>query len=231
MNKIFTIILLVLLVLSISCQSDLIADTVPITTELVVNTVPDTVTITSIVEVENTDKINELELELKSYRALLDNLNELLGNVYYGYASNDNWILDGFTAFSLEYKDKYYIITAGHCVENEDGKFSNFKFKANFSDEWIYPKLLTYENDFMYGKDYAIFYSDKIDKGFKIGEYELPAFILGNGKLNIIKENTAKTIGGESGSPVVNINSEVIGIMTGSVTNITYILQAIDNIK
>jgi len=178
---------------------------------------------------------NDLELkgvELEKYRSLANNFNELLSSVYYGWAINNiGGVEDGFTAFSMEYKGKFYIATAGHCVENEYGKFSNFKFKANFSDIWVYPKLLTYENDFTYGKDYAIFYSEKIDKGFKTGEYELPAFILGNGKLNIIKENTKKTIEGESGSPVININSEVIGIMTGSVTNITYVLQAIDNLK
>ena len=231
----YILIILVLLILLTACQSVLQAGTVE--TRQSVETIVEIRTVKEYLQVEDTTKTDELQsqnsqlqLELKSYRALLDNLNELLSNVYYGYASNDNYIQDGFTAFSLEYNNKYYIITAGHCVENENGKFSNFKFKANFSDKWIYAKLLTYENDFIYGKDYAVFYSDKINSGLKVGGYELPAFILGNGKLNIIKKNTDKSLEGESGSPVVNINSEVIGIMTGSVTNIIYVLQAIDNI-
>ncbi|MCL4378806.1 MAG: hypothetical protein M1409_10620 [Actinobacteria bacterium] len=235
MKKILTILLILsifLIGLLIGCSTKIIADIDTDTTQTIV-----TVTVTSIVE--DTSRIEELEEqlnqsqeEIEKYQKLIANLNELLKNVYYGYASNSKWILDGFTAFSMEHKGKYYLITAGHCVENSEvGKMTSFKFKANFSDKWIYPKLLDYENDFQYGKDYAIFYTDKIDSGLNTGEYELPMFVLGYGKLNIIKDGTSSSIPGESGSPVININGEVIGIMTGSVTNINNVLEAIDNLK
>jgi hypothetical protein len=142
---------------------------------------------------------NKLNEENQKYYFLLDNLNELLSNVYYGYASNSNWISDGFTAFSLKYNDKYYLITAGHCVhykygDIDTGVYTNFKFKANLSDEWIYPELLTYENEYNGGRDFAVLYSDKITNGFTPNtELTYPAFILGHGdKLNNDKYNIIK---------------------------------------
>jgi len=33
------------------------------------------------------------------------------------------------TGFSLEYKDKFYLITAGHAIENEYGIFKNLGLK------------------------------------------------------------------------------------------------------
>ena len=177
---------------------------------------------------------NDLDLsneEIDKYNNLLINLNELLSNVYYGYASNSEWTLDGFTAFSLKYNDKYYIITAGHCVENEYGKFGNFKFKANFSNNWIYPKLLTYENDFEGNRDYAILYSDKITSGL---EFDLdngyPEYVLGNGDNNIFKEFfTYNLVEGESGSPVIDLDGQAIGIATGNFVDINLVIEAIDN--
>lgn len=174
------------------------------------------------------------EVELEKYRSLVNNLNELLSNVYIGYAENENYILDGFTAFSIEYKGKFYLITAGHCVEDYDmGRMTNFKFKANFSNSWIYPKLLAYENDFYGNRDYAIFYSDKIDSGLA---YDLnnsyPRFILGNMNDNILKEFfTFNLIEGESGSPILDIDGEVTEIATGSYVDIDLVVEVIDNLE
>jgi hypothetical protein len=199
------------------------------------DTIPETITVTSIVtetiEVEDTAKIEELELELQQYKSLIANLNDLLKNIYYGYAENDKYILDGFTAFSIEYKGKYYLITAGHCVENENGKFGNFKFKANFSNEWIYPELLDYGNG-NDSSDYAIFYSDKINNGLNFGTDINNLFILGAGKLNVVKLEEQNSMSGESGSPIINLNGEVVYINCGLYnTPIGTVLQAIDNLK
>jgi len=226
--------ILIILVLSIFL---LIGCSAP---ETVTETSIITKTVTKVVEVENTDRIEELEgkldesqEEVEKYKALISDLNELLSNVYYGYASNSKYILDGFTAFSIEYKGKYYLITAGHCVENEYGKFGNFKFKANFSDEWIYPKLLTYNIDKYAENDYAIFTSDKIKSGFDYGEPLGINMILGSAdnNLNIVRSITKTNKNGESGSPIVNENGEVIGILTGGITKIDKVLKAIDNLK
>lgn len=181
------------------------------------------------------NEINLSEEENIKYANLLANLNDLLSNVYYGYASNDKWILDGFTAFSLEYKGKYYLITAGHCIENEYGKFVNFKYKANFSNEWIYPKLLVYEVDRPRHPsiDYAVFYSDKISKGLKIDyDNNNSKFILGavNNNLNVLRtEGLGKN--GESGSPIIDLDGEVVDIYTGFFTDIDLVIEAIDNLK
>jgi len=228
-------IILILLLLSIfvvSCDSNY---------TLQADTIPETVTVTETVIVEDTARIAELEKQLEKkdteaqqYRELINNLNNLLANVYYGYASNNKWTADGFTAFSMEYKDKYYLITAGHAVENPDGKMTNFKFKANFSNEWIYPKLLDYKFDKMNLVDYAIFYSDKINSGLKYNLNNLtkPSFILGAGKLNLFKEY-GYIKSGESGSPIININGEVIEILTGdrTATKIEIVIQAIDKLE
>ena len=173
------------------------------------------------------------EEELLKYKRLINNLNQLLSNVYYGYASNESWILDGFTGFSLKYNDKYYLITVGHAIEDENGRYYNHRFKANFSNEWIYPKLLVYENDYYNDIDYAILYSNKINSGLN---YDLnnsyPSFVIGNTKYNIFKRFTAyNLIPGESGSPIIDIDGEVIDIATGGFTDIDLVLEAIDNLN
>ncbi|MDD5659138.1 MAG: hypothetical protein PHR39_03890 [Actinomycetota bacterium] len=227
MKKILIILLLITSILFIGCSK-----------EIIVDTTAKTVTETSIVKIEDNTKINELEKQLKHNKdelekcqELISNLNELLGNTYFVYQkkSDGSWIIG--TGFSLKYKDKYYLITAGHIVENEYGVFKNLGFKANFSNDWIYPKLLTYGNNFQFGRDFAVFYSAKVKEGLILGDYILPAFILGNGKINLIKGSTDKTFDGESGSPIININGEVIGIMTGGSTNMNYVTEAIDNLK
>ncbi len=179
------------------------------------------------------DSLDLTKEELEKYQNLINNLNSLLKNVYYGYTKNENYILDGFTAFSLNYKNKNYIITAGHCIENEYGKFYNFKFKANFSDQWIYPELLAYKNYFYGNMDYAVFYSDKVIDGLN---YDLndsyPRFTLGNMEDNVLKEFfISNLIEGESGSAIIDIDGEVMGIATGGYVDIDLVIKALDNLK
>ena len=182
--------------------------------------------------------VDNLENETEKYQVLLRDLNSLLKNVYYGYASNENWINDDFTGFSIGYKGNYYIITAGHTFENEYGKFTNFRFRPNFSDKWIYPKLLVYNNDYLNRNDYAIFYSDILENGFKVDdENDKGEYILGNAdlKINIIKE--AETLGelGESGSPILDYEGEVTGISTTDLysfhTPIKLVIEAINELN
>ncbi|NQT67094.1 MAG: trypsin-like peptidase domain-containing protein [Actinobacteria bacterium] len=184
-----------------------------------------------------TDSLALSKEETVKYKRLINNLNELLSNVYYGYASNENWISGGFTAFSIEYNGDYYLITAGHCVHYKDDKidtglYTSFKFKANFSNEWIYPKLLIYEvNDTV--PDYAILFSDKINDGLDFDlDNSYPNYVLGNGDNNILKGFYTDTlIDGESGSPVVDINGQVVGIATGNFVDIDIVLQTIDDLN
>ena len=105
---------------------------------------------------------------------------------------------------------------------------TNFKFKANFSNEWIYPKLLKYESDFEHQNDYAIFYSDKINKGLKYNlENTFPKYILR--KNNTIEEyNVMKLKAGDSGSPIININGEVIEIATGYYADIELVINSLN---
>ena len=110
--------------------------------------------------------------------------------------------------------------------------YTTIKLKQDNGD-WIYPKLLIYENDFNGNRDYAILYSDKITNGF---EYDLdnsyPKFILGNADNNILKEfNIDNLIEGESGSPVIDLDGEVIEIATGNHVDIDLIIEAIDSLE
>ena len=183
--------------------------------------------------------VDNLENETEKYQVLVRDLNSLLKNVYYGYASNEKWISDGgFNGFSMEYKGSYYIITAGHMVENEYGKFINFKFKPNFSDNWIYPKLLIYDNNYMKRSDYAVFYSDVLKNGFRIDdENDVGKYILGNAdvNINIIREVGILSKLMESGSPIIDYEGEAVGISTTDLyefyTPIRTITEAIDNLE
>ena len=232
------LILIIFVLIFLTGCSPLITDTVPV--------VPETIIVTETVTVEDTAKINELQKQLtdsqtktEQYQDLIANLNNLLKNVYYGYAENNNYKSDGFTAFSIKYNDKFYLITAGHCVHYnyggiDTGAYTSFKFKANFSNKWIYPKLLTYENDFNGNRDYAIFYSDKIIAGFKTDkDNDIPEYILGNEYLDIntIKLTVSIGIEGESGSPVIDPDGEVVKIYTGNFVDIDLVIQAINNLK
>lgn len=180
--------------------------------------------------------------QLYDHQQLLRNMNTLLSRVYYGYARNDNYELDGFTAFTISYKEKYYIITAGHNVENEDGKFYNFKFRANFDNRWIHPELLTYEAIPHTGSDYAVFYSSEIENGLSIN-CEIPdaqkLYVLGstNNTLNVMRELNTPSKFGECGSPVVNCKGEVVGVFNSypgkflGYSPIGKVAEAIDSLK
>lgn len=237
-NKTMKIVLMlcaIILVIAISGCTEYIE--VPIV-ETVTETITETVIETEYVEVINNDEILRLQEELNSYKGLIDNLNELLGFVYYGWAESDNYIIDGFTAFSIEYGGSHYIVTAGHAVERNGERFYNHRFKANFSDEWIYPELLYYLNGNL-NNDYAIFKSDKIEEGFKVckepsltdtNKYVLGSYGVG---INTIKHNIySDMLAGESGSPVINMSGEVIGVIygNGEYTWIDVILDRIDNL-
>ena len=220
--------ILIILVLLISIGCLLVVETITVT-----ETVVETVTVTEYIEVENTDKIDELESELQQYRSLIANLNELLGYVYYGYASNEDYILDGFTAFSMIYNDNTYIITAGHVVEQDGEVYTNHKFKANFSDEWIYPELIAYEYTPIL-PDYAIFYCDKIEGGFEVDANETePNYTLGTiyNDLNVIMKGSRWGKPGTSGSPIVDLDGEVIAIHVGCTADIDIVLNAINNLN
>jgi len=174
----------------------------------------------------------ELGLELKDeeiekYNNLISNLNNLLNNVYYVYGEgNGTWVAG--IGFSLEYKDKIYLITAGHIVDGEWGIHKNLGFK-DIDNKWIYPKLLTYEvNEIV--PDYAIFYSDKINNGLKVDLNNTePDYRLGINKL--IQENNNWGLDGECGSPIIDLDGEVIGIHVGYVSDIDDVLEAIDNLE
>ena len=235
MRNILIITALLLILFTVSCQSSLIVDTVA-----TIN-IPETAIVTETVTVEDTAKINELQkqladsqVETEKYQDLIANLNDLLKNVYYVYQKKSDGSSVWGTGFSLKYNDKYWLITAGHAIENEYGIFKNLGFEIN--DKWIYPKLLTYENDYNNRNDYAIFYSDKINNGFAIdNENDNPEYILGTKTLNIIKSFNINGIEGESGSPIIDYEGEIIGIDTTDLisyyTDIDLVLEAIDKIK
>jgi len=190
-------------------------------------------------EVSNLE--NELVLsqeEIEKYNNLLSNLNELLSNVYYVYQNKNDGSSSWGTGFSIEYKGSFYLLTAGHIVDGEYGKFINLGFKANFSNDWIYPKLLAYNNDYLNRNDYAIFYIDSTDSGFKIDDdNDSGIYLLGSNNINIntIEDINNNSLIGESGSPIIDYEGEITGISTTDMnsynTNINVILEAIDNLK
>ncbi|MBM3699888.1 MAG: hypothetical protein FJW68_03080 [Actinobacteria bacterium] len=179
-------------------------------------------------------QIAKLSGEPAKLRKLLDNINNLLKFVYIGSSAKEGYGYT-FTAFSIEHKGKYYIITAGHCVSDNYGTEGTFKFKSNFSDTWIYPELLAYESAFWELDDYAVFYGDKIPGGLKTGETETEDnYVLGSldKKLSVMRDLGGSSKRGESGSPVINEEMQVIGIYVvyGYVyTPIKLALEAIDN--
>jgi cell division protein FtsB len=173
--------------------------------------------------------------DLENLRSLINNFNKLLKNVYIGSADPKE-LAYTFTAFSIEYEGQYYLITAGHCVKDNFGKEGKFKFKANFSDEWIYPELLGYKAEFWNLDDYAVFSSDKLYSGFKIsGQETKENYLVGSmdKNLSVLRNLGAGSKRGESGSPVINENGEVVGIYVvyGLVyTPIQLALDKIDNL-
>jgi hypothetical protein len=161
------------------------------------------------------DRIDFLNYELSGKDILTNNLNLLLSTVYFGSAVSET---DGkhknFTAFTMYYKDEFYLITAGHCIEYDDIRYTDFKFKSN-EGRHVYPELIYYEADYNNNRDFAIFTSPLIRKGLIIEEEDKePAYILGNieRKLNLFKEFSSSREG-ESGSPVLSKNCRLLGII------------------
>jgi len=181
-------------------------------------------------------KILEKDEELRDNNILINNSNILLSTVYYGTSEQTG---EGhgknFTAFSLFYKGKFYLITAGHCIENEDLKYTNFKFKPNNSESFIYPILLDYNNDYKNNKDYAIFSSHLVRSGLLISNKDKePKYVLGNTekKINFFKEFDT-SIEGESGSPILNSKCRLVGIViknNNQYTPVDILIGAIDRI-
>jgi len=182
-------------------------------------------------EIENTEKDNEL----KKVDILVNNFNALLSTVYYGSAEPVNEGREkNFTGFGMYYKDKFYLITAGHNIEYENIKYTNFKFKANGSSTWIYPELLGYNNDYQNNRDYAVFYHRSLRRGLIVnsGEDKEPKYVLGNTerKINYFKKFD-RAVGGESGSPILNSKCKLVGIVIKSNSDYTPIEVVIDAIN
>lgn len=174
--------------------------------------------------------------EIKTINILTNNLNLLLSTVYYGSAEPiDGGREKNFTAFSMFYKDEFYLITAGHCIEYDGIKYTNFKFKPNSTGTWIYPELIYYENDYENNRDFAIFRHRFIKKGLIIyDEDNDPKYVLGNTerKINIFKKFDAANEG-ESGSPILSSRCKLIGITIKSndqYTPIEVVTKAIDKL-
>jgi V8-like Glu-specific endopeptidase len=186
------------------------------------------------------DAIERRISEKSSAELLLNNTNRILSTVYFGTADvGEKKEAKDFTAFSMLYNEKFYIITAGHCVEMDGEKYSNFKFKSNKTGNWIAPALMNYKSNYENNEDYAIFYSDRqVTMGLiPAGPAEdmAPQYVLGNLErgLNLVKRyNDAKE--GESGSPILNSNCHVIGIMIkkgGTFTPIEIVLDALADLQ
>ncbi|MBM3706051.1 MAG: hypothetical protein FJW66_05950 [Actinobacteria bacterium] len=179
------------------------------------------------------EQIERLEKDPEKLRKLLYSINDLLKYVYIGSSIEEGHGYT-FTAFSIEYKGKYYIVTAGHCVNDNYGKEGLFKFKANFSDAWIYPELIGYNAEFSKLDDYAVFYGEGINGGFKTGKIQTEGNYLAGSidkGLSIFRDLGDSSRRGESGSPVINEEMEVIGIYVvyGYVyTPIQLVLELID---
>lgn len=174
----------------------------------------------------------------KKYKYLLDNFNNILfRTIYYGRAESENGKpAHFFTGFGLFYKEKFYLITAGHSVELEGIKYKNFRFKPNNRDIWISPELVYYVNDLENNNDFAIFQDIYVLNGLYCADVNLkPEFIVGNTTrdVNIVKEYTKEifAVNGESGSPVLNSECRVVGVLiknTGEYTDISKVIAAIE---
>jgi len=180
----------------------------------------------------------ERESQIKDFSILVNNFNQILTITYFGYAEP---ISGGrnkdFTAFSLFHNDKFYLITAGHCVEYESVKYTNFRFKS-YNGMEISPNLIYYENDFKNMRDFAIFTSGSVRKGlYPDTENNNPLYILGNAdrKINLLKAynlNIAKE--GESGSAVLNSRCRVVGVLINNkngYTPIEIVLKILDDVE
>ncbi|TET51596.1 MAG: hypothetical protein E3J58_01860 [Actinomycetota bacterium] len=190
------------------------------------------------IEIARLEKETEKQGEkLSDYDILTGNLNKLLTTVYYGSATPETEGREkNFTAFSMFYKDNFYLITAGHCIEYGGIKYTDFKFKSNTSSQWIYPELLYYEADYMNNRDFGIFTYPYLRTGLIIDDEDTePGYVLGNmeRKLNFFKEfKQAKE--GESGSPILSLGCKLVGIVIKNNTDytpISVVTLAIDKLS
>ena len=174
------------------------------------------------------EETEEQSEQLSDYDILTGNLNKLLTTVYYGSAVPETDVGDkNFTAFSMFNKDVFYLITAGHCIEYEGIKYTDFKFKSNTKDYWIYPELQYYKADYMNNRDYAIFTLPHLRTGLIVEDEDTePKYVLGNFKrrLNFFKEfDHARE--GESGSPILSSGCKLVGIIIKNNTDYTPISE------
>ena len=182
------------------------------------------------------EETEEQSEQLSDYDILTGNLNKLLTTVYYGSAVPETDVGDkNFTAFSMFYKDAFYLITAGHCIEYDGIKYTDFKFKSNTKDYWIYPELQYYEADYMNNRDYAIFTLPHLRTGLIVEDEDTePKYVLGNFKrrLNFFKEfDHARE--GESGSPILSSGCKLVGIViknNADYTPISVVTRTIDEL-
>lgn len=188
------------------------------------------------VEVEQINKDNqEKERAVNGYEILTYNLNTMLSTIFYGSAvpSEGKGREKNFTAFSMYYNDNFYLITAGHCIEFDGINYTDFKFKSNSSNIWLYPELLYYENDYQNNRDFAIFYHRNLRSGLMVAKdnYE-PKYVLGNteSKISLIKEFSAAEEG-ESGSPILNAECRLVGVVIKSNSEYTPIEIIIEKIN
>jgi hypothetical protein len=182
------------------------------------------------------EEIDIRDEEISEYGILTGNLNKLLSTVYYGCATPETEGKEkNFTAFSMYYREEYYLITAGHCIEYDGIKYADFKFKSNNKKQWIYPKLLYYEADYENNRDFAIFTYSPIRKGLRVEDRDMkPRYVLGSieRKLNFFKEFSSAREG-ESGSPVLSKGCKLVGIViknNSDYTPISEVTGAIDSI-
>jgi hypothetical protein len=171
------------------------------------------------------------EEELQDHGILTSNLNILLKTVYYGSAVPIGGGQEkNFTAFGMYYNEKFYLITAGHCIEYDGIRYTDFSFKSNEMNSWIYPKLLYYEADYKNNRDFAIFRHRQIRKGLLLEEDDMePRYVLGNieRRLNFFKEfDTARE--GESGSPILSKGCKLVGIVIKNNSDYTPISEVTD---
>jgi len=176
------------------------------------------------------------EEELQDHYILTGNLNRLLETVYYGSATPvEGGREKNFTAFAMHYREEFYLITAGHCIEYDGIKYTDFRFKSNHRGSWIYPELLYYEADYENNRDFAVFGHRLITRGLIIEEEDKePRYVLGNieRKLNLFKEfDTARE--GESGSPILSRGCRLVGIViknNSEYTPISRVTDALDRL-
>ena len=174
--------------------------------------------------------------QIKEFGIIIKNFNLLSSTVYYGTAEPvGGGPKKNFTAFGMMYKDEYYLITAGHCIEYDGIEYTDFGFKSNLSGIWVYPELIDYNNDSANNNDYAIFKHHSVGRGLIVDETDKePVYVLGNinRKINIFKR-FSDAVEGESGSPILSSKGRLVGITiknNGQFTPIKAVTDALDKL-